>query len=136
MKRLLHLLQRLRFKGIEVLVAELTNRCNADCVYCGRQYQFRKLCDTELDLFKRIVDESGAKTVFPQNWGEPLLHPDFIEAVVYAKRKRKRVIIYTNASLLTRDTAEKLLDTRVDPVNFSVDSYNQETYEPIRRGLS
>lgn len=122
-----------------LLLIELTNRCNADCWYCGRNHRFREDCDMDFGLFKRIIDLCPfTREVHPQLLGEPMLHPDFIDALSYIKKRGKRVILYTNGSLLDITMSEKLLGILGpdDEIKFSVDGFDKESYEKIRSGLS
>lgn len=90
----------------------------------------------EFDLYKKIIDSCPSATeVHPQGFGEPLLYPKIIEAIEYARRKGKRVVMYTNASLLDRDMASKLLEAELSEIRFSVDEYEQKLYEALRVGL-
>jgi len=114
---------------------EVTNRCNADCIFCGRQY-IDELHDMDFNLYKKIINSCPtAKIVQTQGVGEPLMYPHIIEAVSYARRKGKNVVFYTNASLLDSSMAERLLDVGLNRIIFSVDECTKEGYESLRRGL-
>lgn len=114
---------------------EVTNKCNSNCVFCGREY-IDKPCDMDFSLFKKIIDScSSAETVQTQGIGEPLLYPHIVEAVSYARRSGKKVEFYTNASLLDLDMAQRLLDAKLSKIVFSVDEINGVRYEMLRRGL-
>lgn len=121
-----------------LLWLELTNRCNANppCVFCERQY-IGELQDMDFNLYKRIVDSCPSATlVQPQGVGEPLLYPHIVEAVAYARKKKKWVQFYTNASLLNNDLASQLLEAGLSKIRFSVDECSKEPYEAMRLGLS
>lgn len=129
-ERELRLLKR-RFP--EILTLEVTTRCNANCVYCGRPKENR---DMDLDLFKALVDAAPfVKTIYASTRGEPLLYPHLLEAIDYCKAKEKRVEFYTNGSLLDLDYAKRLLDSRVDRVRFSIDDCDPERFNEKRKGL-
>lgn len=119
-----------------VLAIELTNRCNADCTYCGRKYLEKIFPDMSLELYKKIIRFPSIREVVFAFWGEPLLYPHIIEAVSYAKELSKKVVLYTNASLLNEEISNMLLKAKTDEIRFSVDGWNKETYEKIRVGLS
>ncbi len=119
----------------KTLIVELTNRCNADCVYCGRGY-LPVTHDMDFDMFTQIVDSLPAvKKVHPQGFGEPLLYPRIIEAVRYIAAAGKEAIFYTNASLLTDTIATGLLDAGMGHIVFSIDSGTPEEFERTRRRL-
>ena len=118
-----------------LLWLEVTNRCNGNCIYCGRQY-VGELHDMDFNLYKKIVDSCpSAETVQVSGFGEPLLYPHLVEAVAYARKKKKKVRFYTNASLLTEDLSVQLLRAGLSEIRFSVDNYTKKGYESLRPGL-
>jgi sulfatase maturation enzyme AslB (radical SAM superfamily) len=119
-----------------ILYLEVTNKCNANCIFCKRSDVHKPLMHMDFDMFKAIVDAAPYTTqVHTQGFGEPLMYPHLIDAIKYCKERNKRVVFYTNASLLDDDMAIKLLETGVDQIRFSVDEITPELYEPLRRGL-
>lgn len=114
---------------------ELTNRCNANCVYCDRTY-VGKPHDMDFNLYKKIVDSCPyAKVIQVQGVGEPLLYPKIVEAITYAKRRKRIVRFSTNASLLNKDLSLQLLEAGLGEIRFSVDECTKEGYESLRKGL-
>jgi hypothetical protein len=90
-----------------------------------------------LDLFKAIVAASPfAKEVSPNRRGEPLLYPHLLEAIEYCKEHGKMVTFFTNGSLLDRHYAERLLQSGVDALYFSIDDCNARRFSEKRKGLS
>ncbi len=119
-----------------ILYLEVTNKCNANCLFCARNDTHKPLMHMDFDLFKSIVDAAPYTTqVHTQGFGEPLLYPHLIEAIQYCKDRKKRVVFYTNASLLDEEMAIDLLETKVDQIRFSVDEITAKLYESLRRGL-
>lgn len=117
-------------------VIELTKHCNAKCSFCPREY-IDEHGDMPIETFKEIVDAMPFVTeILPQGVGEPLLYPNLIEAIKYAKKKRKRVLFYTNASLLDETMALALLESELDEIRFSVDAMDEDTYLKMRGKLS
>jgi len=111
------------------LAVELTNRCNFNCSYCARKFMSRKIFDMDIDFYKYIINSCPfIKIVNPYCAGEPLLYPYLIEAISYAKNKNKVVSLFTNASLLTKDLSEQLLDIGLDEITYSVDGFNNKTF--------
>ena len=127
--------RRLRYKHIPTqLIIETTTRCNANCVYCGND-SVPKM-DMEYNLYKKIVDAAPfVKRIDPLSRGEPLMYPYIIQAIGYAKSKRKEVVVHTNGSLLTRWMSERLLATTLDLLVFSIDEIDPDRFAKIRRGL-
>jgi radical SAM protein with 4Fe4S-binding SPASM domain len=98
----------------------------------------RKKGYMDMELFKKIADEVAnyPDTKFYMNgYGEPLLHPDIVEAVRYATQAGiKRTFLNTNGMLLNEKTAEGLIDAGLHCLVVSIDGYSRETYEKIRIG--
>ena len=78
----------------------------------------------------------SALRVIPFGGGEPLLYPHFIELVESAKRYETEVYFNTNATMLTKDLARRLVDLDVDRISFSVDGATEKTFESIRKGAN
>ncbi len=88
-----------------------------------------------LNEFKKILNNfPEAFRVNIQGMGEPLLNKDIFEMIKYAKAKKKFVTITTNATLLLKEKARELIDSKIDRVIISLDSPKKETYERVRLG--
>jgi len=72
----------------QILKIEVTNRCNAACVFCShRFFDVKRLRDMPLKLVKRLLDEAATWKRKPEvqfsGFGEPTLYPHLVEAVKY-----------------------------------------------------
>jgi MoaA/NifB/PqqE/SkfB family radical SAM enzyme len=117
---------------------ESTNACNLKCSMCGRNWMKEKIGYIGWNLFTKIIDEAK-KYHLPSikfNYrGEPLLHPEIVKMVRYAKDKGiLEVQFNTNGLLLDEKKAEELIEAGLDRIIFSFDGATKETYEKIRRG--
>jgi MoaA/NifB/PqqE/SkfB family radical SAM enzyme len=74
--------------------------------------------------------------VFLQGWGEPLLHPCFLEILRKVKQIGTKVGTTTNANHLTADMAEALVREQMDIVGFSLAGTSPEKNDSIRKGTS
>jgi hypothetical protein len=91
-----------------------------------------------LEMVEAIVEAwPEVDTFIPQQFGEPLMHPRFIDILAMLKAKGKRVLFYTNGSLLSGEKAAAVAEllTDGDSVIFSVEGGCAEEYESIRKGL-
>jgi radical SAM protein with 4Fe4S-binding SPASM domain len=117
--------------------------CNFRCKYCHFSSDRDKFFVTDvisldLGLFKKCIDDM---TSFPQKiktlrlvgMGEPLLHKDLAAMVAYAKRQdiADTVEILTNASLLTHDRSDELIDAGLDRIVVSIQGTGPEKYQEI-----
>ena len=127
-----------------MVYAKITNVCNLACIHCPYTYISRQKSyvprHMEWAIYKKIVDETA---LYPDVIlrlvcdGEPLLHPEFMEMLAYAKRKSiPSVCFNTNGTLLDKKRAEAIIENSVSVVEISLDALNKTTYESIRRGSS
>ncbi len=115
-----------------VLRLGVTNCCTAQCFYCPRELVHSGGTGyLDFDLYRRIIDwasGNGVKTLGFALWGEPLLHPRFLEMVDYAHRKGLKMRLSTNAIVLTNNLAERILDYPFEAIETSMDGFNREEY--------
>jgi len=122
---------------------DITGLCNLRCIHCPQKYKYiNKITKSskahmDFEIFKRAIDEIAKKEVdfvrITGN-GEPLLHPEFLDFIRYARRKISiPVTITTNGQLLNTEMSEKIIDFKVDVIDISIDAFTKETYETVRR---
>ncbi len=115
---------------------EPTNACNLKCYTCSIDGT-RKRGFMDLDLFRKIIDQAPASGVYEVALfmgGEPLLHKDLPYMIKYVEDKGLETRMYTNATLLTREKAEAILDSGLTFMGVSFDGDNKEEYESMRIG--
>jgi len=124
----------------ETLHIEPTPACNLKCKMCFRNKAHFHKQHMEFELYKHLAGQaadSGVKKLLLYFRGEPLLHPRIVDMVVYAKEIGfSHVEMNTNAQLLTREMSSCLIQAGLDKIFFSIEGYEKETYENIRRGAS
>jgi MoaA/NifB/PqqE/SkfB family radical SAM enzyme len=85
-----------------------------------------------LKEYKRIIDANPLiRRVGLVNWGEPLLHPEFVEFITYASSKGIHTSTTTNAVLLNEGKCKEIISSGLDIMRFSMDAVGKE-YEKIR----
>lgn len=103
--------------------------CNAKCVMCDiwkNPYMGKK--DTLISIINKLSDLNFEWITL---WGgEPLLHPDIDELIIYAKNKNLKVQIITNGSLLNNHI--EIVSKYVDNLVVSIDSGLPEIHDKIR----
>lgn len=114
-------------------------KCNGRCIFCGLTMRKEELCkvpDMPFSVYKDLVDQCpSVEMVQPQGINEPLCYPYIVECVEYAAKRGKFVFFYTNGSLMTETTAQRLLDAGLSEVRYSIDACSKRGYEYLR-GLS
>lgn len=125
---------------------ENTGKCNLRCQACihgipeFKENYSKGLEPLSLDLYKRILAEAkeyNCPSISFHNYDEPLLMPDLEDRIAMARNAGfMDLILVTNASLLAKERADKLLRSGLTKINFSVDGWNEKTYNKARIGGS
>ncbi len=124
----------------EQLDLELTERCNNDCIHCcihrkanDAQALAREVTTEQIEGFLRQAVDLGCLQV-RFTGGEPLLRKDFPELYIYARRLGLKVLLFTNACLVTPELAD--LFVRIPPlteIEITVYGMHRESYEAVTR---
>lgn len=90
----------------------------------------------ELDLYKKVVDESHRDLIYLLLYfqGEPFLNPHFFDMIRYASQRKIYVASSTNGHFLSRKNALKTVESGLSELIISVDGASQETYQSYRVG--
>lgn len=116
------------------LVFELTNACNLNCVMCGRNSADFKPTMFDMDVFKSfepLMDTVEEVTLM--GWGEPTIHPHFIEMLEIINKHSARKYFCSNGMNLKK-IKDAIFDYKVDVFAISLDGAIDETNSRIRRG--
>lgn len=117
--------------------------CNLKCPMCEFQKDVLAADGSsesimDMSLYKRVIDEFAAEgrpvSIGLSYRGEPLLNPNMMEMIRYAADKKTPATLNTNATLLTKEVAEQLLDAGPGGVVFSCDGATKKSYEAMRVG--
>jgi MoaA/NifB/PqqE/SkfB family radical SAM enzyme len=125
-----------------MLVLSFVYPCNALCPHCpytnsNIRKEYRDAPYMPEATFKQIAAESGRYGAYLRisGGGEPMLHPQATDLLVYAKNVGCKIGLITNGSLFDAANTHALLDAGVDMIEFSVDARDPETYAVVRKGL-
>ena len=124
----------MEIKNLTSLIIEPTNTCNLRCTFCFvTEGMTRQEGFLEFDLFKKIIDDSpGLEHLCMHNWGEPLLHRDIFRMIDYAREAGVQwVVMNTNGTLLTDKMIDRIVDSGLSIIRFSIDG-SAETFKRIR----
>lgn len=118
------------------ITVELTNDCNVSCTFCNRQKIKMDIGYMNEKLFRKIVDEMADHLpikMVPFFRGEPLMHPQIIELLCYAKSKGIGPIqLASNALLLDEKMQDALIEIGIDYISFSLDTIDPQIYKCSR----
>ncbi|MCX8128396.1 MAG: radical SAM protein [Synergistetes bacterium] len=108
------------------LMVEITTECNHCCYYCFRfSIPNFKTCYMDKELFSIVLDSAdraGVEKIVFSGWGEPTVHPSFIDMVKKVKEREKSLILNTNGLNLPY-FSDELIDLGVDEVVVSLSSF-------------
>jgi len=119
----------------------ISNACNFKCFYCfhsqkgKKEYQEGKM---DYSIFQTCIDQIKRSGIHLKNinlcgYGEPVLHQDFCRMVKYAKMQKVTdcVETITNASVLTPEYCDRILDSGLDKMRISLQGLTEEDYRDV-----
>jgi radical SAM protein with 4Fe4S-binding SPASM domain len=119
---------------------ELTERCNNNCIHCfiNRPAGDREALEKELTTreIRGILSEAASLGCLRVRLtgGEPLLRDDFEELYLFARSLGLKVMLFTNATLITPGIAK--LFSRIPPlekIEITLYGMKKSTYEAVTR---
>ena len=122
---------------LELIQIETTGYCNMHCKHCRASNQPHKMITKEqmhkILSFAKKVQANDFKLTF--SGGEPFLNKNLFDYLVMAKENGfKKIVITTNASLITDEWLEKLNDLKLDflCIQVSIDSLDEKIHDSFR----
>jgi radical SAM protein with 4Fe4S-binding SPASM domain len=121
---------------------ELTNLCNANCVFCPYQFQQRETQFMSDEVFQKAVgdyiDIGGGSVGLTPIVGDALIDPKFLNRVRYLRSQPQidRIWLTTNAILLDKFGVDAVLRSGVNSMNISTAGFEAEMYKRVYRNLS
>lgn len=111
--------------------------CNLKCTMCPRNDPKFKDDEMPFETFAMIMKQLPfVKEVELTGLGEPLLHKDLFRMIEFAKKRKIRTVVTTNATLLNRNNIERILRSGLDVLHVSIDSADPEIFRTIRVGTT
>ena len=116
---------------------ETTTRCNLDCAMCVRRAWHHAPGDMPLERYARLLDglpggEPDRLTLAFGGFGEPLVHPSWLDLVREARARRHRVELISNGLALDGEAAGALVELGVAQVTVSIDGGDEASYRRMR----
>jgi len=114
---------------------EISNNCNHNCIFCGRNKINKTGGFINDDFFLRIMKEAfdeGVREVGLFINGEPFTDPKLAKRIETSKKiGYEYVYITTNGSLAVPDRLQSVIDAGLDSIKFSINAANREDYLKI-----
>ena len=120
------------------LIIENSSFCNAGCAFCPYKAMQRQKKIMNQATFNQVIKRIKQfnlpiNKVFLSGMGEPLLDNNIVKRIKKLKSLGLNLKIYTNASVLTKKIAQKLIDFKVNELNISFNGFDKVSYEKIMR---
>ncbi len=123
-----------------------TTFCNFKCNYCGhslgyeemkKKYNFEPQMMSE-STFLEILEQAREfnqkfKVVSLTGHGEPMLNPNLANMIRLVKKSNiaDRIEVISNASLLTYDLSDKLIESGLDVLRISIQGLSSQKYNDV-----
>jgi MoaA/NifB/PqqE/SkfB family radical SAM enzyme len=132
--------ERLEQKWPNNLNIEVTNICNANCVFCAYQFQSQWRSDKGIigrERFETVIEahakNGGTFVSLTPFLGDPLVDPDIVGKVRHITQRGLAVAFFTNGILLNRLDLADLLDSGLQFITISTGPLDRNLFERIYR---
>lgn len=121
---------------------ELTNICNANCVFCPYKYQERAHTIMPDDIFEKAVADfvacGGGGVALTPIVGDALIDPKFLERVRYLRSfpQIDRIWLTTNAILLDKFGIDQVLASGLTSMTISTAGFQESMYRRVYRNAA
>ncbi|MBD5545750.1 MAG: radical SAM protein [Lachnospiraceae bacterium] len=116
--------------------------CNFSCKFCPCNHSdfmsLERHKKMSMQMFEKVLDDLAEfseqiKVINLYGFGEPLLHPQYIEMVKRIKERKlcREVRCTTNGFLLTPKLNQQLVSAGIDMVRISVEALTEQDYKEI-----
>jgi len=109
--------------------------CNHRCVFCAFDYLEYKTDVLDKDVLRRIVKDAakkGVKSILYSGEGEPLLHKDAADIMIFTKKCGIDVALSTNGVMFNKETIEKVLEN-LTWIRVSMNAGSEKAYANIHK---
>ena len=120
---------------LRLVAWETTRNCNLSCVHCRASATMGPFSG-ELDTAAafKLLDEIArvGSPIIILTGGEPLLRPDIFDIAAYGNQKGLRMTMAPNGTLITADTARKMVDSGIQRISISIDGATSKQHDEFR----
>ena len=107
-----------------------TYLCNANCIHCAVPKNKNSILFEDYKNLVNTASEEGLEFMIIGG-GEPLIHKNLEDMIIYGSEKKLKMKIETNGNLLTRRFLNSM-KPYLFQINVSLDGVNDKTHDSIR----
>jgi len=118
----------------ELLQISITHRCPLRCKMCSVvKVQSKLKEEMTTEEMKSVIDQACDMGIreFYLTGGEPFIRKDFFEIINYAGQRGMNTFVNTSGLLIDQKTAEKIVDSSLFDLTFSIDGL-EKTHDFLR----
>jgi len=138
--RLVETSEENQLPSLKQVFSSVTDRCNLSCIMCPRKKLYYEYNDIDAYILEKLFDKAPELSfVSLQQYGEPFMYKDLYKVIAKLKNlmpEGGKVGFNSNATLLNHIHSDKIFNSGLDILIFSVDGATKETYEKIRIGAN
>lgn len=118
---------------------ELTNLCNANCVFCPYQFQERPVQFISDEVFDKAlqdyIDEGGGSVFLTPIVGDPLIDREVLNRIrkLRSHIEIDRICMVTNCIMVDRYGADELIGSGITQLTVSIAGFDEAMYERVYR---
>ncbi|MBF0553925.1 MAG: radical SAM protein [Nitrospirae bacterium] len=121
---------------------ETNATCNLRCKRCDRKkiLEAREMPHMPIEVYKEIINDLNTlenfKSLILHNYGEPFLHKDIYDMLLYTRQSAPFINTYisTNGLLIDSEEKQRIVANTVDQIVFSIDGSSEDSYIQYRQG--
>jgi len=121
---------------LRLVAWEMTRSCNLNCVHCraaAERGPYGGELDTEkcLEILEQIAQVGEPIVIL--TGGEPLLRKDVFALAQHGTHLGLRMVMATNGTLVTPETAERMMSSGIKRVSVSLDGASADEHDQFRK---
>ncbi|WP_300462852.1 heme b synthase [Desulfobacula sp.] len=120
---------------LRLVAWETTRRCNLSCKHCravAEDHPYENELDTQASF--RLLEQIRAvgDPIIILTGGEPLLRDDIFDIAAFGTKLGLRMVMAPNGTLITQETAKKMIASGIKRISVSLDGSTPETHDAFR----
>jgi len=126
------------------IMVDLTEVCNLKCTHCShpefKKSKFYHARNLHKSLNEKMVDEVRKEKTTKTQYirytsnGEPMLHPDFIQIILYAIKFSEVKVTVTSNGTIFNENIGQLFKDGLQLLDISLDANSDQVYKLVRGG--